>query len=81
MQKSKGQKTKTEAVKRSCRGHSQSNQEYNAGQPVTPSAGLRFAAKRSQSQIEAAAAGETEHPLCREAVENDPQEQPMLQEA
>ena len=81
MRKPKGQKTKTEAVKRNCRGHSQSNQEYDAGQPETPSAGLKFTAERSQSHIEAAAAGETKHLLYREAAENDPQEQSMMQEA
>ena len=74
-------KTKTAAKKRNCRGRSQNNQECDAGQPVTPSAGLKFAAERSQSQIEAAAPGETKHPLCRKAAENDPQEQLMLQEA
>ena len=71
-------KTKTVAEKRNCRGRSQSSQEYDATQPVTPSADLKFATEMSQSQIEAAAAGETEHPLCREAAGNDPQEQPML---
>ena len=74
-------KTKTAAEKGNCRGRSQSSQEYDAAQPVTPSADLIFAAEMSQSQIEATAAGETEHPLCREAAGNDPQEQPMLQEA
>ena len=69
------------AEKRNCWGRSQSSQEYDATQPVTPSANLKFAAEMSQSEIEAAAVGETEHPLCREATGNDPQEQPMLQEA
>ena len=72
--KPKDKKTKTAAEKRNYWGHSQSNQEYVAGQLVTLSAGLRFAAERSQSQIEAAAVGETECPLCREAAKNDPQE-------
>ena len=74
MRKPKEQKTKTEAVKKNCQGHSQNNQEYDAGQQVTPSANLKFAAERSQSQIEAAAAVGTEHPLCREAAENNHQE-------
>ena len=79
MQKTKGQKTKTGAVKKNCRGHSQSNQECGAGQQVTPFADLKFVVERSQNHIEAAAAG-TEHPFCRKAAESDPQEQPMLQE-
>ena len=74
VRKPKDRKTKTAVEKRNCQGHSQSNQEYVAGQLVTPSAGLRFAVERSQSQIEAAAVGETECPLCREAAEINPQD-------
>ena len=69
------------AVKRNCWDHSQGDQEYDDVQQVTPSANLTFAAKRSQSHIEAAATAGTGHPLCRKAAECDPQERSMLQEA
>ena len=64
VRKSEGQKTKMGAVKKSCLSHNQSSREYDAGQQVTPSADLKFAPKRLQNQIEAAAAAGTEHPLC-----------------
>ena len=72
VQKTKGQKTKTEAVKKNCHGYSRSNQEYGTGQQVTPSADLKFTAERSQNHIEVVAAAGTEHPLCRKAAESDP---------
>jgi len=74
------EKTKMEAVKTNCRGHIQSSRECDAGPQVTPSADLKFTPERLQNHIEAATAVGTEHPLCREAAESDPQEQPMLQE-
>ena len=70
----RGRKTKTGAMKKSCQGHNQSSQEYNAGQPVTPSADLKFTTERSQNHIEAVIAVGTKHQLCREAAESDPQE-------
>ena len=69
------------AVMRNCRDHNQDDQEYAVVQQLAPSADLTFVVERSQSQIEAAATAGTGHPLCRKAVECDPQERSMLQEA
>ena len=50
--KTKGtEKTKTVAEKRNCRGRSQSSQEYDAAQPVTPSADLKFAAEMCKVRL------------------------------
>ena len=73
VRKIEGRKTTTGAMKKNCLGHNQSNQECGAGQQLTPSADLTFAAERLQSHIEAAAAATgTGHPLCQKVTESDP---------
>ena len=68
------------AVKRNFWDHSQGDQECGTVQQVTPSADLISAAKKSQNQIEAAAATGRVYPSCRKAAKSGPQKQKMLQE-
>ena len=80
VRKSEGLKTKTGAVKKSCMGHNQSNRECGAGQQVTLSVDLKFAAERLENHIEAVAVAGTENPRCQTIAKSDPQERSMLQE-
>ena len=64
VRKSRGaEKSKMGAVKTSCRGHNQSSRECDAVPQLAPSADLKFAPERLQTQIEAAAAAKPKHPL------------------